>query len=81
MAGRAKRMEFPHLAELVEYGGEVRIGESHSLGCVASATQERRPLALLVRNPGEPFLELLTRLEEAVGRAIEEEIVVDEVNG
>lgn len=38
-------------------------------------------LAALLRREGESLVNLLNRLDEAVGKAFNEEIYIDEING
>jgi hypothetical protein len=50
------------------------------VGCVATAADEDRCLAMLVRRRGETLAQLLTRLDRAIGNAINEDIFTDEIN-
>lgn len=51
-----------------------------SLGYTAVASDEHDMLVALVRKRGETLHQLLDRLEQALGPAIEEQIYVDEIN-
>jgi hypothetical protein len=51
-----------------------------SLGYTAVASDEHNMLVALVRNRGETLHQLLDRLEQALGPAIEDHIYVDEIN-
>ena len=52
-----------------------------SLGYAAVASDGHNMLVALVRNRHETLHQLLTRLEQALGPAIEEQIYIDEING
>lgn len=70
---------FPNLAELIEYG-EITIGVVRPVGCVAIATDGHNSLAMLQRGRSESFVQLLSRLDSAVHKALTEEIFIDEIN-
>ena len=67
------------IAELIQYG-DITIGQLHQIGCVATASDEDRTLAMLVRRKGETLLQLLQRLDQAIQKAQEEDIFTDEIN-
>lgn len=70
-----------NIAALIEAGGEVTLGHLDAIGkCVATATDEARCLAMLVRRKGESLDELLRRLDAAIADAYENERSIDEVN-
>lgn len=69
----------PNLAELIAYG-EITLGVLHPIGCVATATDGHNCLAMLVRRRGETLFQLLTRLDQAVDKALTEDIYTDEIN-
>lgn len=69
----------PNLAELIE-DGDITLGRLHPIGCVATAADEDRCLAMLVRRRGETLGQLLTRLDRAIGKAINEDVFTDEIN-
>lgn len=72
---------FPHIESLVLGGyGDISIGRAYSIPCVASAADEDQPLAMLVRRDGETLMQLLSRLDKAIGLALEHDQFVDEVN-
>jgi hypothetical protein len=52
-----------------------------SLGYTAVASDEHNMLVALVRDRGETLHQLLDRLEQALGPALENQIYVDEING
>ena len=47
----------------------------------AIAVNHQALLVSLVRRPNESFPELLQRLDEAIGKAVHEDIVTNEING
>jgi hypothetical protein len=63
--------------------GTISLGaiNDSSLGYTAVANDEHNMLVALVRKRGETLHQLLDRLEQALGPAIEEQIYVDEING
>ena len=69
----------PHIAELITYG-EITIGVQHSVGCIATATDGDNCLAMLVRGQRETLIQLLTRLDRAIDKALTEDVYTDEVN-
>jgi hypothetical protein len=69
----------PNLAELIAYG-EITVGVLRPIGCVATATDGHNCLAMLVRRRGETLFQLLTRLDQAVDKALTEDIYTDEIN-
>jgi hypothetical protein len=69
----------PNIEELIAYG-EVTLGVLHPIGCVATAADEDRCLAMLVRHRGETLGQLLTRLDRAIHKAIHEDVFTDEIN-
>ncbi|HUD56494.1 MAG TPA: hypothetical protein VMR02_14795 [Terracidiphilus sp.] len=69
----------PNIADLIAYG-EITIGVLRPVGCVATASDEDRTLAMLVRRRGETLAQLLTRLDQAIDKALTEDIYTDEIN-
>ncbi len=59
---------------------EITIGVLHPVGCVAVATDGHNSLAMLVRRPGEILAQLLARLDQAIDKALTEDIYTDEIN-
>ena len=72
-------MFLPNLAHLITYG-EITLGVLRPVGCVATATDGYNSLAMLVRRRGETLAQLLTRLEQAVDKALTEDVYTDEIN-
>jgi hypothetical protein len=73
------RLPLPHIEELIEFG-EITIGNKYPIGGVAVASDGSNALAMLVRDDGETLAQLLTRLDQAVGKALDEDIYTDEIN-
>lgn len=73
------RLHLPHIEELIEFG-EITVGNKYPIGGVAVASDEHNALAMLVRHDGETLAQLLTRLDHAVGKALDEDIYTDEIN-
>ncbi len=69
----------PNIAELIGYG-EITVGVLRPVGCVATACDRHNCLAMLVRGHGETLAQLLTRLDQAIEKALTEDIFTDEVN-
>jgi hypothetical protein len=69
----------PNLEQLIDYG-DITLGALRPIGCVATAADEDRCLAMLVRRRGETFGNFLTRLDRAIEKAINEDIFTDEIN-
>jgi hypothetical protein len=57
------------------------IGYNSALGYTAVAADQHNMLVALVRRSGETLHQLLDRLEQALGPAIEDQVFVDEING
>jgi hypothetical protein len=47
---------------------------------IATATDGDNCLSMLVRRRGETFAQLLTRLDQAIDKALNEDVYTDEVN-
>jgi len=72
-------VSLPHLAKLIGYG-EITIGRLSPIGCIATAADGDCTSAMLVRRRGESLLQLLTRLDQAVDKALTLGIFTDEIN-
>ncbi len=70
----------PNIEFLIDGNGNITIGQVGPSPCAATACQERRLLAMLVRREDETLEQLLMRLETAIDKAIEEDIIIDEIN-
>ena len=73
------RLPLPHIEELIEFG-EILVGNKYPIGGVAEASDEHNALAMLVRRDGETLAQLLSRLDEAVAKALDQDIYPDEIN-
>ena len=65
---------------LIDGNGDITIGRSGPIPCVATAADEDQCLAMIQRRLGEPLAELLQRLDAAIEDAWENGAFVDEVN-
>ena len=72
-------LSLPNIAHLIE-DGEVTIGMLRSVGCVATAVDDDCNYAMLVRRRGESLFQLLTRLDQAIDKALTLGIFTDEIN-
>ena len=72
-------LSLPHIAEFIDYG-EITLGKMYPIGCVAVAADEHNSLAMLVRRKGETLAQLLTRLDQAIAKALEDDVFTDEIN-
>ena len=76
---------WPNIEAFFEAGeGDISLGSigyNPTLRHTAIASDENNMLVALVRRPGETLHQLLDRLEQALGPAIEDQIFVDEING
>jgi hypothetical protein len=73
-------MELPNIEFLTETDGQITIGNMHPVGYVAVANDQDQTLAMLKRRPDESLMDLLQRLDQAIEKAVEDEIYTDEVN-
>lgn len=69
----------PHITELIA-DGEITIGMLRPIGCVATAVDEDCTYAMLVRRRGESLSQLLSRLDQAIDKALTLGIFTDEIN-
>lgn len=70
-----------HITALIARGGHVTFGRIAPIDGAAVAADEHTMLAALVRREGESIPQLLVRLNEAIGRAVTQGVVTNEVNG
>jgi hypothetical protein len=66
---------------LVDGEGEITIGRLGTIRCAAVASDGHNALAMLVRRSNESLHDLLSRLDEAIRLAVEEDEYTDEING
>ena len=69
----------PNIAELITYG-DITLGVLRPIGCVATATDGHNCLAMLVRRRGENLAQFLIRLDQAIDKALTDDIYTDEIN-
>jgi hypothetical protein len=82
MAPRKRvQRRWEHLEVLTNGNGDITIGRIGSIRCAATAADGDSALAMLIRNRNESLEELLSRLNEAVRMAFEEDTYTDEING
>ena len=79
-SGSNQRWEHIDIDWLVQGEGDITIGRLGPIRCVATAADGHNALAMLVRRPHESLEELLTRLDDAIRSAIEDESYIDEIN-
>ena len=72
---------WPHIATLLANGGHITVGYVPPVEGAAIAADEDSLLATLVRRPEESLDDLLQRLDQAVGRALNEGIQTNEIEG
>jgi hypothetical protein len=73
---------WPHISALLDSPeGHITLGHMPPIEGAAIALRNQALLVSLVRRPGEPFDELLQRLDMAIGKALNEGIVTNEING
>jgi hypothetical protein len=75
----ATPLSLPNIEDLISYG-DITVGMLHPIGCVATAADEDRCLAMLVRRRGETLCQLLTRLDRAIDKAVNQDVFTDEIN-
>ena len=69
----------PNIADLISYG-HITVGVCRPTGCIAIATDGNDTLAMLLRRPDEAMAQLLARLDQAIDKAIIDDICTDEIN-
>lgn len=75
----ATSLSLPNIEDLISYG-DITLGVLHPIGCIATAADEDRCLAMLVRRRDETLGQLLIRLDRAIEKAVNEDIFTDEIN-
>ena len=73
-------IRWPNLQALIDCDGEITIGRIAGSIDAATACDEDTTYAMLQRNDGESLVDVLTRLDQAVKQAIDEETTIDEIN-
>jgi len=72
-------VSLPNIENLITYG-DVTLGVLRPVGCIATAADEDRCLAMLVRRRGETLVQFLMRLDKAIDKALTEDVYIDEIN-
>ncbi len=80
LAPKAPSGALANIEFLIDGNGDITIGAVGPIRCVATAADEDQCLAMLQRRPGESLMDLLQRLDAAIGDAYENSIFIDEVN-
>ena len=75
-----KLPSLPYIEDLIGGNGDISLGRIGPIDCAATANDEARSLAMLVRRDGETLVDFLVRLESAIQKNVEEEIFIDEIN-
>ena len=70
----------PNIGFLIDGNGDITIGSVASIPCAATAVDGDTTYAMLVRRDGETLEQLLIRLDRAIEMAVEDEILIDEIN-
>jgi len=71
-----------NITELLDQaGGHISIGRMPPIEGAAIAVNDQALVAGLVRREGETFPDLLQRLDAAIGKALHEGVVTNEING
>jgi hypothetical protein len=65
---------------LIADGGEITIGSVGSVECAATAADEHNLVATLIRRENETVIDLLRRLDTAIGLAMDGGNIIDEIN-
>ena len=71
---------WPNLQELIDSDGQITIGRIFQFIEAAVANDEHTTWAMLQRHDGESLVDLMTRLDQAVQKAIDGEEPIDEIN-
>ncbi len=73
---------FHNIAVLLDHpGGHISIGRMPPIEGAAVAVNEQGLIAGLLRKEAESFPDLLHRLDTAIGKALNEGVVTNEING
>lgn len=76
----AEFAQLANIAELIDSGGQIQVGQIYPIECAAVANDEHNCLAMLQRRRDETLWQLLCRLDDAIGRAWSEDFFTDEIN-
>ncbi len=74
-------MKLPNIESFIDdCDGQINVGYTRPVGCIAVANDEHQTLVMLKRQPQESFESLMMRLDHAIELAIEHEQYTDEIN-
>ena len=74
-------MQFDNIESLIDGEGTITVGRHGPFQCAAIAADSSSQLAGLVGRDNETLLELLKRLNTAIGKAWDADEFTDELNG
>ena len=78
---RGLQHRWGNIEYLVEGNGDITVGRIGPIQCAATAADDHQMVAALVCRDGESFEELLDRLDAALARFWEDDVLTDEING
>jgi hypothetical protein len=82
MTNTIKTDQWPNITELLDQvGGHISIGRMPPIEGAAIAVNDQTLVTSLVRHENEAFSDLLRRLDAAIGKALHEGVVTNEING
>jgi hypothetical protein len=82
MTDEQQTNQWPNITALLDQkGGHISIGRMPPIESAAIAVNDQTLIASLVRREGERFPELLQRLDAAIGKALHEGLLTNEING
>ena len=76
----SRGMAYANIEAILDDGGDITVGRV-ARECVASASTSYDCPVMLVRREGESYVALLRRLDRSIGKAWDNETIIDEVNG
>jgi hypothetical protein len=76
----SRGMAYANIEAILDDGGDISVGRVAG-ECVAAASTSYDCPVMLVRRDGESFAALLKRLDRSIGKAWDNEAIIDEVNG
>jgi hypothetical protein len=69
-----------NIEALIADGGAITLGAIYPIECAATAADGHNTIAMLVRREGETLNALLKRLDRAIGKFVDDDEIVDEIN-
>jgi hypothetical protein len=82
MSSTEQDNRWPYITELLAMGdGQIMLGHVAPIEGAAVATAEQTLFAALVRREGESVNALMQRLDEAIGAALHQGALTNEING